>query len=453
MNDATAPTVSVSPVPAGIKLSYGTVQGAYNYTICRESPPGSTCVLLSLGGESVLGSTISRWDNGLAPGSSHAYRVTAWRPDGHFGESSPATGVAGSLPSPGNLRVVPVSAPPASAVLAWDPVQYSDYTGPLNLTTYLFSGSGISAPQVANGTQITLPLSSGPGVYHWQVASMLANPAGGWQTSAPPAVFDYAYVARYRLVALGVKALKQSADDIFGVDGIADEVYVAAVINTTTRALSGTSFSIARSTTYGDVGRANAFPGRVQAGTASPTGGIRTGDQVPITLNLAGPTGVPSTLGFPFLLWEDALDDNGMVIVAPSLWEEDSDKTLYGSWVAAIKDDAQKGYPWGLAAVVTGLRDQDALGPASGPKELLWCDCVNGVDRPIGLQRDYPTTISMDYLTHKVLVLTRSAIERALTGPSQVAGSVPGTIVVPLYERTPIMTAMYELYLRVERVP
>ena len=194
MSDGTAPSVSVSSVPAGVMVSYSLVPGARNHTICRESPAGSACTPVSLGGGvSVLGGIASQWDLGLAPGSSHAYRVTATRPDGRFGESAPVTGVAGPLPAPGNLRVLPGSTSPGSVVLGWDPVLYSDNRGANNLATYQVSGSGFNSPQAVNGTQVTIPLSSGPGTYQWKVAATFANPAGGWHTSATPAVLDYDY--------------------------------------------------------------------------------------------------------------------------------------------------------------------------------------------------------------------------------------------------------------------
>jgi hypothetical protein len=456
LNDATPPSVTVTPVPAGLKVSWDAVAGANQYPVCRESPPGSQCVLVSFPGATVGGNTISQVELGLSPGSTHAYRVSALRPDHHYGQSGPVTGTAGALPAPTNLRALQVTTAPA-LVLAWDPIQYTEWNGLKTLTTYQVTGTGLTTPQVVNGTQVTLPLPNGPGAYTWQVASIIPNPAGGWAAGTPPAAFTYDFAPKYRLVALGVKALKQSADDIFAVDGISDEIYVAAIANTTTRSLSGSSVGVARSNTYGDIGTGNAFPGRVQGGTASPRGGIRSGDMVPITLNPSAATGSVYTTGFPLVLWEGRLDDNAMVVVSPSLWEEDVDKKLYAPWESAIRAEIQSGYPKGLASLITGLRDQDALGPAVRTGALLWCGwCVNGVDRPVGLQLSTGATPSDPanyFLSHQVLVLTRTAIERALTGPAQVAGGLPGTFVMSMFENAQLMSAMYELYLRVERAP
>jgi len=204
----------------------------------------------------------------------------------------------------------------------------------------------------------------------------------------------------------------------------------------------------------------------VQAGTAGPRGGIRTGDLVPIGLSLSAPTGTPNSAGFPLLLWEGALDANAMVVVFPTIWEDDNNKGPHGGWVSHLQTFIGNNYNVAtFLAEIGALRDADALGPgASGAGYHCW-DALSGNlpnnpdlcslagrDRPIGLSLIRQGAGS-EYLQHRFLVLTRNAIEKALAGPSPQVGAAPGVIVVSLHETGEFSTAMYELYLRVERMP
>ena len=102
LDDATAPTVTVTTVPAGLQISYDLVPGAINYVLCRESPPASTlCDPITTGGVSVLGNTASQFDLGLTPGSAYAYRVRAIRSS----TASPSAWMPSSLVS--NIRIRP----------------------------------------------------------------------------------------------------------------------------------------------------------------------------------------------------------------------------------------------------------------------------------------------------------------------------------------------------------
>ncbi|MDX2059855.1 MAG: hypothetical protein SFV24_18745 [Gemmatimonadales bacterium] len=467
MNDATPPTilaaVAMSP---GIKISWDQTPQAVNYSVCRETPPSNTCVDLTPNRLPNRAAGNVFVDQTTPGGRPQVYRVTGYRQDQHFGVSQPSgPHTSGQWPRPLNFRIAQDLSAQGELLLAWDPVPYEGPDGtPTSHDTYLVGGTGIQPSQTITGTQLKVKLV--PGTNQWQVSASYPDPGGGIMP-AQAATISYDYV-RYRLVALGVQALKHTTDDPLGLDGKGDEVFVAAVSHLTTRAFGGTTTGNVRSTTYGDVGTGNPWPGRVQAGTASATGGIRTGDIVPISLNLAAPTGTPNFQGFPLLVWEGQLDANGMVVVFPSVWEDDNNKGPYGAWVADVESFIARNYvvSGSLRTEIEAFRDADQLGPGVISAGWYYCWDVTsgnvamnptlcsqaGRDRPIGLGRVVQTSTQENF-QYRFVVLTKSAIDKALAGPAQRAGTAPGVIIVPLIESGVVSTAAYELFLRVDRIP
>lgn len=465
MSDATPPTgVSTESFPAGIALSWQPVTGAVGYTLCRESPPGaSSCSALTP--SPLPATTVRYFDAGLPPGGTHAYRVSAWRADQHFGTAAPVTGRAGDVPPPGNFRVLEDRSMAANAelVLGWDaPSSYSATGQSVNAGTFRLSGTGLSAPVTVNATSQRVALGSGD--HRWTVTAMIPSPAGGWFESPTPAVLEFKAPGKYRLVALGFQVQQQSSDDLLDKDGRGNEVYVAAAVTVTTRTLSTPQVNTVRGGSYGDVGNSGkAFPRRYQAGSASRAGGLATGDIVPVGLNLGAPISTVSPSSFPVILWEGRLNDQGMVVVHPTLWEEDLDQTFYNQWVRKVTAAAQGGYGalrTDLTAI-TSLRDGGALGPATGDAIVGCQDDIiyvplpdhcpaHGQDRPLGLA---PSPYSAAYWHDRLVVLTQASIEAALRSTGPRPGAAPGVIIVPLLESGKEAKAGYELYLRVERVP
>lgn len=463
MNDATPPVIKATSSSPGVIIVWAPVPLAVEYSICRETPPSTTCVDLTP--TRIPSGALQVWVDQTTPvGRNQIYRVTGYRQDQHFGVSQPSTPVAsGGWPAPGNFRIAQDLSAQGELILAWDPITYSHSNGAsTSLNTYLIGGTGLSSSQTVTGTQMKVTLS--PGVNQWQVSAAYPDPAGGIMPSTP-ATISYDYF-KYRLVALGVRALKQSTDDLLDMDGKADEIYVASVAHVTTRTFGTTTVAQAVGTTYGDVGSSNNFPGRVQAGTASGSGGIRTGDLVPLSLDLSAPAGSPNSLGFPLLLWEGALDPNAMVVVFPTIWEDDNNKGPFGGWQTEMTRLITAGYDHPTQVTdIAAVRDADALGPAvlSGG----WWRCVDplsasaanpahctlaGRDRPLGLYLVVPAAQD-EALKVPFVLLTRSAIDKALASPPPRTGAAPGVIVVPFHDTGTVSTAMYELYLRVERIP
>ncbi len=92
---------------------------------------------------------------------------------------------------------------------------------------------------------------------------------------------------RYRISLEGFKAINVTAEDPFRSDGRGDEVFITTQVSEYGPAGQMVSTRMLRTPTFGD--RHN-FPARVQAGTASPSGGIMPGDRYPAEAQLISQT-------------------------------------------------------------------------------------------------------------------------------------------------------------------
>jgi hypothetical protein len=470
MSDATPPVVAVSAIPAGVRVSWQPVTGASGYTLCRASPPGSTtCTVLTA--SQLAATTLAYHDFGLPPGGTHAYRVTAWRPDGHYGTAAPVTGTAGAVANPTNFVVKYDSSNAATPVivLGWDSFSYWKADGQqVPVTTFRLMGTGLSTAQMVNGTSYRVVLGSGD--HNWSLTGMIPNPAGGWYESATPSTTSFKALVKYRLVALGFKVLEPATESLVESDGTGNEAFAAATIASTTTAFALPTVYSLRSPTYGEVtGSGKAFPGRIRAGTAARQGGLAKGDVVPAGLSLQAATGTVSTTGFPLLLWEGRLSSTGMIVVHPTLWEEDNSATSYNGWLGRVEGLAKKAYqaPDYPTTVITTLRDAGQTGPGGpGPITAVCFETliltnpdlcvVQGHHRPLGLavERDaLSNSAPVGRWYDRPVVLTQASIEAALRGVGTQPGTAPGVIVIPLREKGTEFQASYELYLRVERLP
>lgn len=305
----------------------------------------------------------------------------------------------------------------------------------------------------------------------------MAAPPGGTATPMDP--------TRYRLVALGFRVEQQSKDINDARDGIGDEIYFSAIVNQTTLTgiplpVTGAASAVMLKTqSVGD--QAVSVPyGRLRGGTASPTGGFKSGDVEPPTLNLRGPTGTPQRDRFPMLLWEGTLDDKTAIVVHPTLWEDDVDPVVHALWAKMVLDHAAQGYSFSTLTSRTistlsgssGLQDIYRLPNPQGNlggTHLLDCTTIlinlarrpceaHGVDRPIGLWGGHHPGEWWE----AVIVLTKVGIQSALYGPVKAfepyLSMSTGTFVIPLLDDagapgTTEAIARYHLYFRLERVP
>ena len=127
----------------------------------------------------------------------------------------------------------------------------------------------------------------------------------------------------YRATINGFWCHHETWDDIWETDGKRDGVFFA--VNTKVIGRNGTVKRDLNSESelMGDTWR---LPGRIQAGSASDRGGIKTGDRFPDTPTPWVRGGALDGRRYPpYVIWEGELKDDGdMVMLTPSLWEQDS---------------------------------------------------------------------------------------------------------------------------------
>ncbi len=122
-----------------------------------------------------------------------------------------------------------------------------------------------------------------------------------------------------RLLATGFKVEKETWDHALEVDGKRDEVQLRAEVVEVDLKTGGTiEHRSVRSKVFGDT---NSFPNRVQAGSASDKGGLKTGNQHGET-KFGG--GAVHNDDLPLRIWEGTLTAAGTaLLVVPTIWEID----------------------------------------------------------------------------------------------------------------------------------
>ncbi len=138
---------------------------------------------------------------------------------------------------------------------------------------------------------------------------------------------------RYRVTLNGFTALRQSYDHPLQIDGKGDELYAAAwVAEVDTASPEVAKHWVVRSRTMGD---RNGFANRVKMGSASPLGGVRTGDKYPIPAPWQRKGGLAGD-SLPMVLWEgDMLPGRSAVVITPTLWEWDDNPEIFAYWVVS----------------------------------------------------------------------------------------------------------------------
>jgi hypothetical protein len=126
--------------------------------------------------------------------------------------------------------------------------------------------------------------------------------------------------ARFRVSIVGWKCLAESHDHGLEVDGKGDEVFLMARVQQESGPINHV-----RTKTMGDV---NSKSGRLQAGSKSSKGGIKSGDFDISTAELQPipPGGWKDSdrTDFPLLVWEGELSKNGKgVAIEFAIWEDD----------------------------------------------------------------------------------------------------------------------------------
>lgn len=136
---------------------------------------------------------------------------------------------------------------------------------------------------------------------------------GGVLDSDPAAVTfsDGSQRARFRVSVTGITINRETWDDVLERDGKRDEVFLvheARVFNNGAALIA--AVDPIRGAVHGDINRDDWRTTRVQAGSASDLGGLRTGDEARIAQ----------------VLWEGELASGGnSVVIVPTIWEWDGE--------------------------------------------------------------------------------------------------------------------------------
>ncbi len=330
---------------------------------------------------------------------------------------------------------------PGAVSLSWQPVPYAAW--------YRIFGTGMPAEGMIVQTTSTTLTNLRDGTYTWQ----LSADYGGVHGAGPSASIVLSSTGRYRVVANGFRVASQTGVFLSKAnDGQNDEVYAGFSMFHVGRPQGQLLDSDLRQTqVHGEVSRD--FPDdRVQAGTASLSGGLRTGDVFP---SIADPSQRVGTIGnqsFPFLVWDGFLTERqDAVIVLPTIWESDGDDQAYTNWFLSEKSMLPQ--IWGDLQVQQALGG-NAITLVTPPAWTYFGLQLGTMDHPLGSMFDLPQgSIPGEVprrLMRRVIVITREMIEAALSGGST------GIVAIPMTDggaSSPIPFGSYTLYLQVERVP
>jgi hypothetical protein len=257
--------------------------------------------------------------------------------------------------------------------------------------------------------------------------------------------------ARYRISLNGFKVNQETWDNAFQVDGKRDEVFLRADVRVADKSGNVLLQDESRSSVMGDI---NGYAGRVQAGSASSTGGLRTGDPFPTSTPWVRSGDLMHDRPPMQMIEVDLTEGENGVAIVPSVWEWDGGTDMFTEWGQLI---ANHGADLGaaIATIVTGPAATDAS-PSTFIKDGLSMglpalfSIASGIfgqakDRPIGM-----TPKGSDYeFNSKVLVLTYQSAELALHTDF---GEGPGVFGVVYTDAGSLGAGSYTVYFQVERL-
>jgi hypothetical protein len=250
----------------------------------------------------------------------------------------------------------------------------------------------------------------------------------------------------YDITLEGFTVNNQTWDNILNVDGWADEVYIHADVRVIDQAGNLLLPSVRQSATMGDT---NSFPNRVQAGSATARGGLRSGDTFPYNPPWERQEGLQSNRP-PMRLFEGELTDDLAVAITPTIWEWDGGTDLFNVWGRSLVDNGPA-----IAAAVMNIIAA-ARGGVPLPTDLIKTNLETGIpnlfsllsdiagqarDRPIGME---PQAAAATF-SSKSLVMTNRLAQLA-TGYD--FGFGPGIIGIQ-YIDGGNLAGNYSLYIKI----
>jgi hypothetical protein len=254
--------------------------------------------------------------------------------------------------------------------------------------------------------------------------------------------------AIFRVTLNGFTVNNETFDNALELDGKGDEVYIRydtqLVDNEGTKLLG----SQGESSVMGDT---NGWPTRVQAGSRSSLGGLKTGDTFPTSTPWIQSGDITQTQP-PMKLFEGKLVKGKQgAAITPTIWEWDGGTDILQSWGTSISENAPE-IAQSVANLINGSSDENDLIKTNLEMGLpAFFDLLSDIfgraeDRPVG------GVASGDNKTFqfnpKSLLLT---YETASLATQTDFGFGRGVLAIQYTDPSP-QTGRYTLYLQVQRV-
>lgn len=371
---------------------------------------------------------------------------------GRLAAISPPPGGTSGDTSVSTIGSLPTSTEPVASVTAVPAVQTGTLTPTITTSDTVATVEALPAVQTGTITPMTVATTD----------PSLAQPTSSDNSGGgAPATTT----GRYRVEIAGFSVARATNDDPLAADGKGDEIYAAAVVVNWNRKLKQlTTFTTAQTLDHGDVGTTHLFGDRIQAGSASMSGGILASDSVPGSFDPKGAAlPAPTSDRFPLLVWEGTLTAaTETLVVSPSLWEHDLVRAQFSSY----KDNWSKASAAALmispvvANQLIGTTLTSAVAPISTmvilapPAPTFTGSPTDGykiaeltfapeTDRPVGLGSGGPAVVTYQ---DRFIVVTQERVAALGVGEG---------ITLPMPYGEPVGTltgAIYTLYVRVQRV-
>jgi hypothetical protein len=280
--------------------------------------------------------------------------------------------------------------------------------------------------------------------------------------------------ARFRVTLTGFVVNHQTSDNILQSDGAGDEVFVLvnfAEIWSSNRVFGALQNRM--SVIYGDtsphptLGVLEHRGFRVQAGSASGTGGFQTGDNYPPPRGYTGttPPGAPADVQarvLPMILWEGELRQGGpqanAAVIITTIWESDySSDMLNNVWIRQVNNYLRHRATEGAQLTAFPVPRTARL-PLVEQREpvLSFTPARNDFDRPIGIDGDTFNPLAASpapaTFTPAVMVLNLASAAAAAISTSNNRKGTPGVVEITYRDGQNYGQGSYTIFLRVDRL-
>lgn len=273
----------------------------------------------------------------------------------------------------------------------------------------------------------------------------------------------------FRVTMMGFLVSNATTENILSTDGAGDEVF--ALVNFAE--LSSSNSIIGRvqnrqSMLYGDISGhrfpvgvgmvSGGQPTVIQAGQASPTGGLRNPDRVGLGGEMpATPRNANAATRarlIPMVLWEGELSRGGpnpnSVVILPTIWENDNVKdVMFDVWNASAAPNFIRRFAGNLRGGVP----RPLVEQVEANMMIMPTPQRNDFDRPIGIDGEpfNPFTAIPDRTTFipAVMLLTFNSAQEAANSVAQ----GQGIIEIHYRDGERYGRGIYTMFLRVERLP